>query len=318
MNNLSTREIAFLAALNDSQLPKRQEYAEYFRDPAFLRDLYAAVFENDTDSLMAYPDHLRPLIARAEDLRERDLLPFFADTIAAYRQNGTRILPIFDAGYPKRLPEIPDPPLILYQAGREESIAKPAAAVVGTRRISSEGIARTREAVAILVRLGYVIVSGLALGTDTCAHTAALEFGGETIAVLPGDIEAVVPRQNRNLAVAITASGSLLSEITPLTKMHKGRYIERNRITSGLSEGVVVVETAASGGSVRQAEVAFRQGRPVYALKPDDSNTEAMAGYRRLVSSGAVPVESPHDLSQYFGKLQQSPASRATTLADFS
>ena len=75
--------------------------------------------------------------------------------------------------------------------------------------------------------------------------------------------------------------------------MHKGRFLERNRITSGLSEGVVVVETGKSGGSIRQAETAFRQGRPVYVLKPDGSSATAAAGYQHLVSCGAIPVESP-------------------------
>ena len=107
---------------------------------------------------------------------------------------------------------------------------RPAVAVVGTRAISPAGARRARETVDLLVRLGYTIVSGLALGTDACAHSAAIDCGGETVAVLPGDVTVVVPGENRDLAARIASSGSLLGEITHLAGMHKGRFIERNRI----------------------------------------------------------------------------------------
>lgn len=313
MDNLSIREIAFLAALNDNQALKRQGYAEYFRDPAVLRDLYADTFEPGAKPRRAYPG---PLIARAEEIREKGLLAFYIDTLTGYRQKGVRILPVFDAGYPGRLLGIRDPPFLLYQVGREETLAKPAVAVVGTRTISRAGIERARETVDLLVRLGYVVVSGLALGTDACAHTAAIDCGGETVAVLPGDVTVVVPGENRTLAASIAGSGSLLGEITHLAGMHKGRFLERNRITSGLSDGVVVIETGKSGGSVRQAETAFRQGRLVYVLEPDCSDAKAVAGYQHLVSCGAIPVESPGGLSPHFARMQHPP-SRVTTLADF-
>ncbi|MCK9278097.1 MAG: DNA-protecting protein DprA, partial [Methanoculleus sp.] len=313
MDNLSIREIALLAALNDSQALKRQGYAGYFRDPASLRDLYADTFEPGAEPHRAYPG---PLAARAEEIRERGILAFYIDTLQAYRQKGVRVLPIFDPRYPDRLPGIRDPPFVLYLVGRAESLAKPTVAVVGTRTISRTGAGRARETVDLLVRLGYTIVSGLALGTDACAHTAALDCGGETIAVLPGDVTVVVPGENRGLAGRIAGSGLLLGEITHLAGMHKGRFLERNRITSGLSEGVVVIETGKTGGSVRQAETAFRQGRPVYVLEPDGSDAKAVAGYQHLVSAGAIPVESPGDLAPHFGRLQH-PVMRVTTLADF-
>jgi len=313
MDSLSIREIAFLAALNDSQALKRQGYAEYFRDPAALRDLYADTFEPGAKPRRAYPG---PLVVRTEEVRERGLLAFYTDTLRAYRRNGVRILPVFDAGYPKRLLDIRDPPFLLYQVGREESLGKPAVAVVGTRAISPAGVRRARETVDLLVRLGYTIVSGLALGTDACAHSAAIDCGGETVAVLPGDVTVVVPGENRDLAARIASSGSLLGEITHLAGMHKGRFIERNRITSGLSDGVVVIETGRTGGSVRQAETAFRQGRSVYVLEPDGSDAKAVAGYQHLVLAGAIPVASPDDLSPHFGRMQH-PISRVTTLADF-
>ena len=313
MDSLSIREIAFLAALNDSQTLKRQGYAEYFRDPAILRDLYVDTFEPGVRPRRTYPG---PLAARAEEVRERGLLAFYIDTLQGYRQKGVRVLPVFEAGYPERLLGTRDPPSLLYQLGREESLKKPAVAVVGTRAISPAGVRRTRETVELLVRLGYTIVSGLALGADACAHTAAIDCGGETVAVLPGDVTVVVPGENRPLAARITGSGLLLGEITHLAGMHKGRFLERNRITSGLSDGVVVVETGRTGGSIRQAEVAFRQGRPVYVLEPDGSDAKAVAGYQHLVSVGAIPVESTGDLAPHFRRMPH-PVLRGTTLADF-
>lgn len=313
MDNLSIREIAFLAALNDSQALKRQGYAEYFRDPAILRDLYADTFEPGVKPRRAYPG---PLVTRAEEVREKGLLAFYIDTLQGYRQKGIQVLPVFDAGYPKKLLDIQDPPFLLYLMGHEESLTRPAVAVVGTRAISPGSARRAREIVDLLVKLGYTIVSGLALGTDACAHSAAIDCGGETVAVLPGDVTVVVLGENRGLAAKIAGSGSLLGEITHLAGMHKGRFIERNRITSGLSDGVVVIETGKTGGSVRQAETAFRQGRPVYVLEPDGSDAKAVAGYQHLISAGAIPVASPGDLSPHFGRMQH-PASRMTTLADF-
>jgi DNA processing protein len=124
--------------------------------------------------------------------------------------------------------------------------------------------------------------------------------------VLPGDIENVVPKVNRKLAKRIITSGALVSEITPVIKMHKGRYIERNRITSALSEAVVVVETKESGGSIRQAEIAFRQGKPVYAVKPEGKNIRAVVGFNKLTTMGATPIDSLYDLSAHFGKAQNS------------
>jgi DNA processing protein len=224
---------------------------------------------------------------------------------------------VTDRDYPLKLARIPDPPFMIYIKGRMESLSRPAVAIVGTRDISPDGAEKVQEIVGFFVQLGYTIVSGLALGTDACAHKAALDLGGETIAVLPGDIENVVPKENQELAERISKSGALISEITLLTKMHRGRYIERNRITSALSKAVIVIETGESGGSIRQAETAFKQGTPVYVVRPDNTNERAVAGFDKLVSEGATPINNLYDLSAHFGKAQNT-TSRMTTLADFS
>lgn len=317
MDNSFIHETALLACLNDNQSLKKRDAIDYFCDPAFIHNILADIFENYLNVHRAYPETIRPVIEKAEVAREKQLLDHYVDIVRRYQQKNIHIVQVTDRDYPPKLARIPDPPFVIYVKGRVESLSRPAVAIVGTRDISPEGAENVQEIVEYFVHLGYTIVSGLALGTDACAHKAALDLGGETIAVLPGDIENVVPKENQELAERISTSGALISEITPLTKMHKGRYIERNRITSALSKAVIVIETGESGGSIRQAETALKQGTPIYAVRPEGKNKRAVAGFDKLISEGATPISDLHDLSMHFRKVQ-SPSTRMTTLADFS
>lgn len=303
---LSLQETALLAYLNDYQSLKKRDSVVCLSDPAFVHNIFTNIFKNHSDVYIDYPEVNESVIKKVEIARENCLLERYIDIVKRYRQKNIRIVRVTDSEYPSKLMKIPDPPFVLYLKGRVESLSRPAVAIVGTRDISPEGTEKVQEIVGFFVQLGYTIVSGLALGTDACAHKAALDLGGETIAVLPGDIENVVPKVNRKLAKRIITSGALVSEITPVIKMHKGRYIERNRITSALSEAVVVVETKESGGSIRQAEIAFRQGKPVYAVKPEGKNIRAVVGFNKLTTMGATPIDSLYDLSAHFGKAQNS------------
>ncbi|KUK99218.1 MAG: DNA protecting protein DprA [Methanomicrobiales archaeon 53_19] len=317
MDNFSIPETALLACLNDCQSLKKKDIIDYFRDPAFVHNIFTDIFENYSNAHRDYPEVILPVIEKAEVAREKQLLDHYIDVIKRYRQKSIHILQVTDREYPLKLGRIPDPPFMIYIKGRMESLSRPAVAIVGTRDISPDGAEKVQEIVGFFVQLGYTIVSGLALGTDACAHKAALDLGGETIAVLPGDIENIVPKENQELAERISKSGALISEITLLTKMHRGRYIERNRITSALSKAVIVIETGESGGSIRQAETAFKQGTSVYVVRPDNTNERAVAGFDKLVSEGATPINNLYDLSAHFGKAQNT-TSRMTTLADFS
>lgn len=319
MANVTEQEIAFLLGMNDNHAIKRHELAREFRDHTLIHSLYSDIFaQSGTNPIENYSRRFQQLIKRALEIRQKGLLPNYCDTLHHYQKMGIAILPIHNPLYPEKLMKIRDPPIILYSKGDTTSLSKPAIAVIGTREISRRGEAMVYEVVEHLVSLGYVIVSGLAHGTDTHAHTAAIEYGGVTIAVLPGDIMSIIPKDNRNLAMRIAESGLLVSEITDRAGMHKGRYIERNRITSGLSEAVVVIETGAKGGSIRQAETALSQGRPIYVLKPDDTRRDAVAGYQKLLSMGAIPVGSPQELSGCLRTRNQDPIPRVMTLSDFS
>lgn len=311
------RELALLACLNDVHALKKREYVRLFSDRTALHTFYTDFFESGADTTAAHPDLPAPLLQKAIEIRTRGLLDFYIDIIRNYQQSGIRILPVYDPDYPKKLLDLNDPPFMIFEKGSGDPLSKPAVAIVGTRNISPESIEKTGEIVEFFVSRGYVIVSGLARGTDAHAHAAALDCGGETIAVLPGDLIHIIPKENQELSQRIVTSGSLVSEVTDLAKMHKGRYIERNRITSALSDAVIVIETGKSGGSIRQAEIARKQGKPLYSVKPDPANTEAMAGHTALISISATSIESPLDLLHYFTQKQHH-ISRPTTLADFS
>ncbi|NLZ31390.1 MAG: DNA-processing protein DprA [Methanomicrobiales archaeon] len=313
MDNSFIQETALLACLNDNKSLKKKSNVDYFRDPASVHNLFTNIFENSPNIPGAYLETIQPVIEKAKGIREGHLLDHYIDIIRRYHQKNIHIIRVAEEAYPPQLAKISDPPFVIYVKGRIESLSKPAVAVIGTREISPEGAMKVLDIVDLFVQLGYTIVSGLARGTDTRAHEAALNLGGETIAVLPGDIENIVPGTNRELAGRISRSGALISEITSLTTMHRGRYIERNRITSGLARAVIVIETASSGGSIRQAETAFRQGVPVYAVRPVDTDERAVAGFGKLISMGATPINTAGDLSTYFGKAPGPGATDSST-----
>jgi len=316
MQNSTLEEIAFLACLNDIQSLKKFDYVQNFNSEAFLHELYFDIFNKNASKNRLYEHSLKPLLEKSHNIEEKNLLEFYIEIIKEYQKKGIHIIPYYDEEYPQKLKKIYNPPFLLYLKGNTDSISKPAIGVVGTRNISSRGIDVIQDIVDICVKKGFVIVSGLALGSDTYAHKSTISSGGETVAVLPGDIDNIVPTENKDLAEKIVSSGALVSEITCLAKMHKGRYIERNRITSALSNGVIVIETGETGGSIRQAETAFKEGIPVYTIKAETGNSRTMAGYKKLISMGAKSIEFPDDIIPYITKGYKL-SSKVTTLANF-
>jgi DNA processing protein len=198
------------------------------------------------------------------------------------------------ANYPKLLREIHNPPQPLYVQG--ELPAGPCVAVVGSRRISDYGKRVTYQLAYQLAQAGLVIVSGLALGADGVAHRAALDAGGQTIAVLGSGIDRLLPSSNRSLAEAIIKSGNaVISEYEPGTPPSKGSYPARNRIIAGLSLAVIVTEAAAHSGSLITANFALEQNRLVMAV-PGNITSLLSAGPNNLIKSGALPVTDSTDV----------------------
>jgi DNA processing protein len=230
-------------------------------------------------------------------------LPTLADGVLAHeedclgRANGV-FLVAGDAGYPAALAVLPDAPPVLSAIGRLELLRRPLLAVVGARDASLAGHRLAEQLARDLGAAGFVIVSGLARGIDATAHRAALETG--TIAVLAGGIDQVYPRQNRRLYEAIAERGLLLSEQAWATPPVARSFPRRNRIVSGLSMGVVVIEAAARSGSLVTAHLAAEQGRDVFVV-PGSPLDPRYAGSNTLLQDGAILIRHANDILDLLG-----------------
>jgi len=200
-----------------------------------------------------------------------------------------------DKAYPRYLKEIADPPPVLYLKGDLQTRDQWAVAVVGTRRATAYGKQVTRQLVSDLARSGVTIVSGLARGIDGVAHQAALDAGGRTIAILGSGISQVYPPEHRRLAEQIIANGALLSDFAPDTPPEAGNFPRRNRIISGISLAVLVVEAGVKSGALITANYALEQGREVFAV-PGNINAHASMGTNRLIRDGAPPALNANDI----------------------
>ncbi|MBL4807043.1 MAG: DNA-protecting protein DprA, partial [Rhodobacteraceae bacterium] len=213
--------------------------------------------------------------------------------IDAAQQVNARILCLGEADYPPMLATIPDPPPVIWAVGNAALTARPNVALVGARNASSLGCRMAKLLAEELAVAGYSIASGLARGIDTAAHKAALSTG--TIAVLAGGVDQIYPRENVSLASQIAEQGLILSEAPMGTAPQARHFPRRNRIISGLSLGVVVIEGAAKSGSLITARDALDQGREVMAVPGNPMDARA-SGCNMLIRDGAVLVRSAADI----------------------
>lgn len=208
---------------------------------------------------------------------------------------GRGVLAITDPEYPGLLGDLPDPPPLLFYRGRAELLAAPQLAVVGARHATAGGVDNTRHFVRLLVQAGLVITSGLARGIDGAAHRSALEAGGETVAVCGTGLDRVYPAAHRDLAAQIEDQGVLVSQFALGTPPRRQHFPSRNRIISGLSLGVLVVEAARNSGSLITARLAAEQGREVMAV-PGSIHNPLSQGCHALIRDGAKLVETVADI----------------------
>jgi|YNPNPStandDraft_1061719.scaffolds.fasta_scaffold00172_25 DNA processing protein len=211
------------------------------------------------------------------------------------RQCGAAMVTLGEPGYPARLREIFDPPVVLFARGRLELLGSLMLAVVGTRRATPYGLAATERLAGDLARAGLTIVSGMARGIDTAAHKAALAAGAPTLAVLGCGVDVVYPTENRRLAAQIAEQGLLLSEFPMGAPAFPQNFPIRNRIISGLSVGVLVVEGAQYSGSSITARLALEQGREVFAV-PGNITSRMSWGPNLLIKQGAKLVQDFNDV----------------------
>lgn len=208
---------------------------------------------------------------------------------------GARVITRWDPEYPTNLTEIYDPPALLFVRGELLETDRKAVAVVGTRNPSRYGLEMTETISRDLVRAGVTVVSGLARGVDTACHWAALRAGGRTVGVLGCGIDVLYPRENRELIEDICQSGAVMTEFRPGVAPHATNFYRRNRIVSGLSKGVLVVEAATNSGSLITASHAADQNRDVFAVPGSVLNVRSQ-GPHALLKQGAGLVESAADV----------------------
>ena len=233
--------------------------------------------------------------AFAECVQHIALSREFNDELQRIREHGIQILTIVDGAYPHALKQIYDPPPVLYVAGNCDFFYKTAVALVGCRRASFSGMQQAERLARALSARGVCVVSGLARGIDTAAHRGALTGQGSTIAVLGSGLLQLYPPENKILYAEILRKGAVISEFPLCMKPLPVNFPRRNRIISGLSRAIVVVEAARRSGSLITAGLALSQGRDVYAM-PGTANAVNAQGTNKLIKEGAKLVENADDV----------------------
>jgi DNA processing protein len=252
--------------------------------------------------LDAFGDAQTAWQASASALRLAGLGPKIVETMLQVRESvsleqvwerinaqGITVLTWDDAGYPQRLKEIEQPPPVLYLRGALTADDDWAVAVVGTRRLTAYGRQVAEQVAGFLAQNGITVVSGLARGIDAVAHQAALNAGGRTLAVLGSGVDRIYPPEHRRLAEQIIAHGGLVGDYAPGTAPDATNFPPRNRIISGLSRAVVVVEAGETSGALITASFAAQQGREVFAV-PGNILAAQSKGTNLLIQQGAQPL----------------------------
>jgi DNA processing protein len=247
----------------------------------------------------------------AQEIRKGPLEKVVERELSLLREVGGRVITLKDEEYPKRLKDIYDPPALLYVRGALKKEDEFAISIVGSRKTTPYGRWFTEKVSQELARHGVTIVSGMARGIDSLAHWGAISGGGRTIAVLGCGVDVIYPSENRNLFAKMIDHGAILSEFPMGSPPEGGHFPRRNRIISGLSLGVVVVQASEKSGSLITAGYALEQGREVFAV-PGNVGTESSRGTHRLIKEGAKLVESSEDileeiLPQWRGERETTP-----------
>ncbi len=267
---------------------------EHFRDPAYIWEAGEAEL---TAMGLCTPKVVRSLTDK--DARKR-----IAEAMERVKRCDADVITLNDKCYPTALRYTADPPVVLFCRGRLEP-DDTCVAVVGSRRATWYGLDMAKKLSREMAMHGVTIVSGLARGIDSQAHRGALEGGGRTIAVLGCGVDRAYPPENRELMKSITENGAVISEYLPGTEPMPFNFPARNRIISGISRGVVVVEANERSGSLITADFALEQGRDVFAV-PGNINSAYSTGTNRLIREGAKIVTCVDDILNELG-LDKSP-----------
>jgi len=219
-------------------------------------------------------------------------------------QKNNSVITLNDANYPPQLKEISDAPPVLFVRGNPELLSLPQIAIVGSRNPSSIGKETAFNFAKTLSHYGFVITSGLALGIDAASHQGALNAKGYTIAVAGTGLDRVYPARHKELATEIVNSGAIISEFPPGTSAKANHFPRRNRIISGLCQGLLVVEAAKLSGSLITARMALEQNREVFAI-PGSIHNPLARGCNALIREGAKLVETTQDILEELNQYNQ-------------
>ena len=218
------------------------------------------------------------------------------------------LLTFLSTNYPNNLKQIADPPLMMFAKGNIQALHSPQIAIVGSRNASQKGLDNAYQFSHALAASGYTIISGLAKGIDGQAHIAALDANQSTIAVMGTGIDVIYPHQHRYLAQSICQQGLLLSEFPIGSQPKPYHFPRRNRLISGLSLGVLVIEASIRSGSLITAQCALEQNREVFAL-PQSIHNPLAKGCHALIKQGAKLVETIEDIIEEFPNIDLNPPS---------
>ena len=224
-------------------------------------------------------------------------------TLIKCAELGCRVITLQDVEYPDRLRNIYNPPILLYIRGTMPLIdEEPAVAIVGTRRCTPYGLKAAENIGCLLARSGILVVTGLAKGIDTAAARGALRGGGIVVGVIGSGLDIIYPPENKELFDDVAVSGNVISEYPPGSPAIPGHFPARNRIISGLSLGVAVIEAPQKSGALITARWALEQGRDIFTL-PGNVDSKNSEGTNALLRDGAIPIISGEDIVEEYADL---------------
>jgi DNA processing protein len=227
-------------------------------------------------------------------------------TLAWLEVEGNHLITLGDKNYPRAFLEIPDPPVLFYAKGNTELLNVPTIGIVGSRHATPQGLKNAESFAQALSETEWCVASGMALGIDGAAHIGALKGPGSTIAVVGTGLDIVYPSRHRELAHQIAEKGVLVSEYPLSTPSKAHNFPRRNRLISGLSRGVLVVEANPESGSLITARLAAEQGREVFAI-PGSIHSPLSKGCHQLIKQGAKLVDNIHDILDEFSHVTARP-----------
>lgn len=259
-----------------------------------LLEIYGRIYREGAETFLC--EEVEVTLPQALEKRVRTI--FSKDLSKRYdaiQKACVHTLVVGDDFYPEKLALTPNPPVVIYALGNLELMARPSISVVGARKHTQYGAKMCNKFVSELSEQGLVVISGLALGVDKLAHLAALEAGGDTIAVLGNGIGDCYPKSNLDVYRRILENGLVLSEYPPFTTPKPFRFPERNRIIAALGDGTLVIEAKEKSGSLITARLAAEYGREVYSICGNLDSVYSK-GTNRLIMDGAQMVLSPEDI----------------------